>query len=443
MATSTVDTAEFNQASFETHLKDWIDLPWLQAIKRDNWKIFEALPLPKRSDELWRYSSVRHTSLEGFQPATEPSHQDQEELLARSNFVKNYAGRLVFADNYLVKSDPIDEALAQQGVIWMSIEDAFYKHPDIIQKYLFDESSQLGSDKFLALHHAFFRGGSLLYVPKNVTIDTPFLAYYWASDCEESVFPHTLLIAEDNAKVNFVDFYNSRDPGCCPSLACGVGKIYAGPGAHVHREIVQNWNEQTISFQIESNFAKRDANIKTTSINLGSRYARLENQLTIEEPGADVKVYGLTVATDDREFDQRTLQIHNADNSFSDLLFKNALLDNSKTIFSGLIKVAENAQKTDAYQTNRNLLLSPKAEACSMPGLEIEANDVKCSHGSTTGQLDTSELFYMKSRGIREKAALELLVFGFFEEILEKIDNEELAASLRELVRDKFKTESK
>ena len=432
----------FSAEAFAEQLEQWSDLPWLQAIKRKNWQAFEALPQPKRSDELWRYSSVRHTSLDGFKPATEPAIQDQEELIQRSNLVEHFAGRLVFADNYLIAENPVEQRLSDQGVIWTPIERAFREYPEIIQKYLFDESTQLGSEKLLALHHAFLKSGSLLYVPKNVSIDLPLLAYYWASDCEETVFPHTLLIAEENTKVNFVDFYNSRDPGCCPSMACGVGKIYAGAGAQVNRKIVQNWNDQTISFQIESNFAKRDAQVKTVSVNLGSKYARLENQLTIEEPGASVKVYGLTVATEDREFDQRTLQIHNAGNSFSDLLFKNALLDTSRTIFSGLIKVAENAQKTDAYQSNRNLLLSPKAEACSMPGLEIAANDVKCSHGATTGQLDTSELFYMKARGIPEKAALELLVFGFFEEILEKIDNDELKPSLREMLRNKFKTES-
>jgi len=146
----------------------------------------------------------------------------------------------------------------------------------------------------------------------------------------------------------------------------------------------------------------------------------------------------LSLTDCDQEIDQRTLQTHLAGNSHSDLLFKNALMDDSRTIFSGLIQVAEEAQKTDAYQTNRNLLLSSTAEANSLPGLEIKANDVKCSHGATTSQIDDNELFYMLARGINRATARELFVFGFFEEVIAKIAHEELADGIRELIQQKF-----
>ena len=146
----------------------------------------------------------------------------------------------------------------------------------------------------------------------------------------------------------------------------------------------------------------------------------------------------LCVADNDQELDQRTLQSHRAAQTTSNLLYKNALMDESKTIFSGLIKVAEEAQKTDAYQTNRNLLLSTTAEANALPGLEIKADDVKCSHGATTGQIDDDQLFYMLARGIEPHKARELLVFGFFEEIISKIGDNELADYIRELIQTKF-----
>ena len=164
----------------------------------------------------------------------------------------------------------------------------------------------------------------------------------------------------------------------------------------------------------------------------------MENAVRLNGTGADARLYGLTVAEGGQEFDQRTLQIHNAGSATSDLLYKNALLDSARTLFSGLIRVAPGAQGTDAYQTNRNLLLSPEAEANSLPGLEIEANDVKCSHGATTGQLDPEELFYMNARGIPKDAAHELLVFGFFEEIINRVENPELATALRTFVQGKF-----
>ena len=178
--------------------------------------------------------------------------------------------------------------------------------------------------------------------------------------------------------------------------------------------------------------------MKNLAVNIGAESARYENQTRIEGAGADVKMYSLTVSEESQEFDQRTFQIHNAPNAVSDLLYKNALLDKSRTIFSGLIKVAEGAQQTDAYQTNRNLLLDPNADANSMPGLEILANDVKCSHGATTGNVDENELFYMMSRGISKRVAMQLMVFGFFEEVIDKIESEELAEGLRQIIHKKF-----
>ncbi len=175
-----------------------------------------------------------------------------------------------------------------------------------------------------------------------------------------------------------------------------------------------------------------------TAAAVGSRRARLENTVRIDGPGADVRLYGISVATGEQEFDQRTLQIHTAGQAKSDLLFKNALLGKSRTIFSGLIKVAPDAQRTDAYQTNRNLLLSPDAEADSLPGLEIEANDVKCSHGATTGQVDENELFYLRARGIPLEVAQELLAQGFLEEVIAKVEDEEGAEALRGMLSAKF-----
>ncbi len=178
--------------------------------------------------------------------------------------------------------------------------------------------------------------------------------------------------------------------------------------------------------------------MKSVALNMGSSYARLENQVNILGAGANVKMYSLTVATGEQEFDQRTLQTHDAPSAVSDLLYKNALFDNARTIFSGMIRVEPDAQFTDAYQTNRNLLMSPKAEAVSLPGLEIEANDVKCSHGATTGQVDDAQLFYLQSRGIPKPVAYKLLVTGFFEEIIEKVNDDELAESLRVLLKNRF-----
>lgn len=281
------------------------------------------------------------------------------------------------------------------------------------------------------------KAGSILFVPKGVEIEKPFVNYYWTTQAKSAVFPHTLIIAEDNSKAAVVDIFFS-DTEANEALSVAVSNIHAGNGANVFRKVVQDWNEKTVSFQLDTTIAGRDTQVKNLAVNIGAERARFENQTRIEGPGADVKMYSLTVAEEKQEFDQRTFQTHNAGNAVSDLLYKNALLDSSRTIFSGLIKVAEGAQQTDAYQTNRNLLLDPTAEANALPGLEILANDVKCSHGATTGNVDEEELFYMMQRGIHKRTAMQLMVFGFFEEVIEKVDSDELADNLRTLIRNKF-----
>ncbi|GHC04089.1 Fe-S cluster assembly protein SufD [Cerasicoccus arenae] len=430
---------KFSDENFRHHLDAfWLNVPWVQELKENSWREYQELRPPVRTDEHWRFTDLRKLKLEGFSPSQEPEEAQKAAVLEQSNVVGSPAGRLVFGDNFLIDFDGVSGELAAKGVIWMPLSQAVVEHPELVQKYFLNEENRLGSEKLLALHNAFFHGGSFLYVPKGVEIEQPLCAYYWSIGCNEAIFPHTLLVVEDNAKVDFVDYYGSYGDDCCSTLSCGVGTIYAGQGAQVFRKIVQNFNEETLSFQLEANIASRDSSVKTIAVNLGSAYARLQNHTRIVGPGADVKMYGLTIAKGEQEFDQRTLQIHEAPHAVSDLLFKNVLLDDSRTIFSGLIKVDKDAQQTDAYQTNRNLLLSKSAEANSLPGLEIEANDVKCSHGATTGQVDENELFYLMARGIPRATAYELLVYGFFEEIVEKISNEDLRENVRLLVRKKF-----
>jgi Fe-S cluster assembly protein SufD len=202
---------------------------------------------------------------------------------------------------------------------------------------------------------------------------------------------------------------------------------------------MQDWSRETLSFQFNATVARRDTRVLSINLHAGARQARHESFSQLQAPGAHSEMLALTIAHGSQEFDQRTLQIHQAPNTSSNLLYKNALLDQAKTIFSGLIVVDPDAQKTDAYQSNRNLMLSDEAEANSLPGLEIQANDVRCTHGATSARIDAEQEFYLESRGINPTQAQELLVFGFFEEVLGKIENSQLHDSLAEIIREKFK----
>ncbi|MEM7790407.1 MAG: Fe-S cluster assembly protein SufD [Verrucomicrobiota bacterium] len=412
---------------------------WLTERRLDGQARFESMPMPNARDERWRFASTSRLKIDGFAKGASPSEQKLAELVDRSNLVTERNGRLVYVDDSLATFEGIGQDLAAQGVIYLPVDEALRQHPELMEKYFLQESTELGSEKFFGLHAKMVNAGSILYIPRGVELEQPFVNYYWTSGERAAVYPHTLIIAEDNAKASVVDiFFSDTDEN--EALNVSVSNIHAASGANVFRKVVQDWNEKTVSFQLDTTVAGRDAQVKNVAVNIGAERARYENQTRIEGPGADVKMYSLTVAEERQEFDQRTFQTHNAGNAVSDLLYKNALLDRSRSIFSGLIKVAEGAQQTDAYQTNRNLLLDPTAEANALPGLEILANDVKCSHGATTGNVDEEELFYLMSRGISKRTAMQLMVFGFFEEVISKVESEELAENLRELIRNKFES---
>lgn len=424
--------------AFNRHIEDLDTAPsWWKDVKREAFESFARLPMPKRKDEAWRFANIKELSLAPYSFAALPSISDATSIVQRSNAIENFAGRFVFGDNQTLKVDKLSPELAEKGVIWAPLKEAVAKYGDILKDYLMKQEADLGSAKFAALHQAFLENGALLYIPKGVEIDDPFVVYNWSINDGLAIFPHTLIIAEEFAKARLVEANCSASPDAA-AFSCGVNHIFAGVGSYVDYTLLQDFNEKTLGFQINSNIAGQDSNVKTLSVNVGCKHYRSETHGQIKGSGSKVEMLSLAVADNEQEIDQRTLQTHSAPNAVSDLLFKNALVDQAKTIFSGLIKVDEGAQQTDAYQTNRNLLLSDAAEANSLPGLEINANDVKCSHGATTAQIEEEEIFYMLARGIPYPKAQELIVYGFFEEILERIDNESLANSARQIIQDKL-----
>ncbi|MEQ9823097.1 MAG: Fe-S cluster assembly protein SufD [Puniceicoccaceae bacterium] len=426
------------ESTFEAFLQSHAgENAWIESKRREAWQQFQALEMPKRKDETWRFASRLQLDFADYHLGDKPAAEVVDCVVSGSNLHSRTEARLVFADNHLVHVDPISPELSEKGVIFESLPEAIVQHADLLERYLFQEEAHLGSEKFMALHHALSHGGGVVFVPKGVVIESPLMIYHWTTQPNVAVFPHTLVIAEESASVNVIDVFQSVSP-TLPALCIASGNIYAGANAQVLRKCVQNWSSQTLSFQADATAVRRDATTKTLAVNLGGKRSRFENQVRMAEPGSHATLYSLTVAQGDQEFDQRTFQSHDAPNAVSDLLYKNALLDNSRTIFSGMIQVAKDAQQTDAYQTNRNLLLSPTADANSLPGLEIKANDVKCSHGATTGQLDPEELFYMMQRGIPKRVAQQLMVFGFFEEVIEKFEDPEIQESVRKLVQSKF-----
>jgi Fe-S cluster assembly protein SufD len=401
------------------------------------WEKFTALPMPVRTDEEWRFAKVKDLDLSGYVQAQPVDDAAREELLARSEGLDAVAGRMVFANDQLLAQETLGAALRQQGVLWLPLEQAVAEHPELLHKHFMREEAILGGQKFAALHASQVRAGTFLYVPRGVEIDLPIEAFHWMHGAHASVFPHTLIIAEDMAKVTLIDYYESAD-AAAPGLACAVNDLWLGAGANVTYVCVQNWSRTAHSFQMNSTVVGRDAQSKSLFVQLGGQHVRSESVSHLRGPGGRSDMLAVTVAAAAQEVDARTLQIHEVPNTQSDLLYKNSLDDTARTIFAGLIRVDPGAHRTDAYQKVRNLLLSDEAEANSAPGLEIEADDVRCTHGATCGQIEQEELFYLLSRGIPKNEAQRLIVFGFLNEVFERLGNEPVQDNLRKLVRAKF-----
>ncbi len=410
---------------------------WFSQLRFEGWKTFQDAPLPVRTDEAWRFATIKSLDLSGYTRAVPVEESEAAELIRRSDSGLETAGRMIFANDQLLSHEVHAGALEGQGVIWKPLEQAIAENEPLVSRHFMAQPVVLGSKKFAALHKANVRAGTFLYVPKNTEVALPLETLHWLQGRNASVFPHTLIIVGENSKVTVIDRFESADDQA-PGFACGVNDLILEAGAKLTYVNVQNWSRQTLAFQINSTVVGRDAAAVNMALNLGSKYARTESVSRLIGEGGRSDMLALSVAEGSQEFDQRTLQDHRKPETASDLLYKNSLNDQARTIFAGLIRVEPGAHRTDAYQKVRNLLLSDDAEANSMPGLEIMADDVRCTHGATSGQMDEEELFYMLSRGIPRREAQQLIVFGFLNEVIERLGNEKIGDELRELVGRKF-----
>ena len=432
LSTSAVIGA-FTADAFAAHLASLPPLPsWWLDRKRAAYDRFAALPMPARTDESWRFSNLGGLTLDGFSlPAAAPS-------VPHAPIGIKKAAKLVFANGRLFSREVLAADLAARGVIVDTLQSALVKHEALVREHLLAQPPKLGSAKFSALHEAFLTDGAFIHVPRGVELEAPIGVFSYALGATAAIVPHTLVVAGENSRLTVVEYFGSAHDDEA-QLAIGANDLYASHGAQLTYIGKQDWSHRALSFQSNSTVVRRDARVQSLNLHLGARQARHESLSQLQAPGAFSEMLALTVAETDQEFDQRTLQIHQAPNTKSDLLYKNALRGSAKTIFSGLIVVDPDAQKTDAYQSNRNLMLSEEAEANSLPGLEIQANDVRCTHGATSSRIDPEQEFYLQSRGIAKEAADELLTFGFFEEVLNRLADDDLHAALRDLIKTKFK----
>jgi Fe-S cluster assembly protein SufD len=414
------------------------DFPdWFRDQQREAWKQFQALPAPTRKDQLWRFSNVDLLDLTPFKSEATLSDKARSAILEQSRGLDEVAARVIFAGDQLIERDVVSDQLKKRGVIFQPLERAMVEHADVFRKHFMSQPAVLGSAKFAALHQALVSSGTFLYVPRGVEIELPIEIFHWLHGENASVFPHLLLVADELAKVTVIESFRSLERHTA-GFACGVNDLIAGPGAKVTYVCAQTWGEKVRALQMNTTTVDHDASAMSLNLHLGARYSRFESLSRLIGEGGRSDLLAVSVADGDQEFDARTLQDHLSPHTASDLLYKNALDGRARSTFGGLIRVEPHAHFTDAYQKVRNLLLSDDSEANSMPGLEILADNVKCSHGATSGQIDEEELFYLLSRGIPLSVSQQLVVAGFLNEVIDRVQQPIIVEYLQRLVAEKF-----
>ena len=414
------------------------DPPWLRARREEAWAIYEATPMPSTRSEEWRYTdlgrllkldrlSVRADSgaeggAAGRVAGSLPAGSLPDGLQAAMDQDREGAGRVVDVDGGVV-SVALDGASAKQGVVLASLRDAARRGLDGVEECLATKAVPASDGKFPALNAALWSDGVYLRVPRGVSLDQPIRLSRWVSATDTATFSRILIVAEEGSRVSFVDEILSPDfEGANATALAGTAvEVFARANAQVQYVSLQRMGRGGFYMAHQRTLAERDSTLDTLNVALGGSVGRVDLNARLLGPGANSDMLGLYFGDDDQHFDFNTSQDHVAPSAHSDLLYKGALDGASRGVFRGIIRVHEGAQRTDAYQTNRNLILSEQAVATSLPNLEIGADDVRCSHGATVGQLDTEALFYLMSRGLGRRQAERLVVLGFLGEVLSKL----------------------
>jgi Fe-S cluster assembly protein SufD len=359
---------------------------------------------PSATEEVWRYSRVDDFDLDRFEPRG-PSQRSLD-------------------------VPALDAGLTAKGVVVGDLRDV----DDAEAADWLGACSDASPDAFTLLHDAFVIGGAYVRVPAGVVVEEPLFFEHRSGGDGLASFPHTLLVVGEGADVTVVDRFAAHGE---PHLCDIVIEIIVGDGARVRYVSVQEHGPATWQVGLQRAHVGQDASLRSSAVALGGDYARMRTESLITGSGGESDLLAVYFGDGDQMLDFRTLQDHDAPHTRSDLLFKGAVEDRARSVYSGLVRLRTDAQHSSAFQTNRNLVLTEGAGAESIPNLEIEANDVRCSHASAVGPIDDDQLYYLESRGIPPEEAERLIVLGFFDDVLNRLPVPSLAGALRRTVEAK------
>jgi Fe-S cluster assembly protein SufD len=401
------------------------------------WNAFKRLSLPDTTQEAWRRTDIHNLPTDKFKLAVDGAEDlpaVREDLL-KPLVADQHGGQIILAPG-TAKID-LDEKLSQKGVIFTDLKTAEQKHPELLARMI-GKTVNVEEGKFSALAGAFAQNGVVLYVPKGVTVEEPLHSALWGPGGNLAHVSHILVLVDEGASVTYVHESASPDAIGDNSMHAGIVEIQVLQNASLKFVELQSWGRHVWNFSHERARVERDGNLDWIFGAIGSRLTKNFSELDLAGEGAQGRMSGFYFTDGTQHLDHDTQQNHLAPHTTSDLLFKGALKGKSRSVWQGMIYVAPGAQKTDGYQANRNLVLSEGARADSIPGLEILADDVRCTHGATVGKLEQEPLFYLKSRGITQAEAEKIVVEGFFDPIFQRIPFEGVRERFQEYIANKM-----
>jgi Fe-S cluster assembly protein SufD len=414
---------------------------FMKQYREHAWEAFDSMPLPNTSDEPWRRTDLRGLKAKSFRLPTEGDFEDiypvPDEIL-QPLVGKSHGGQIVLTPDGV--QTKINEDLNKRGLVFTDLQTAEQKHSEILTQTI-GQTVKVDEGKFAALTSSLAANGILVYVPADVEVKEPLHSVLWGPGIGLAHLSHIIVWLDEGASLTYV--HESASPSDekidDQAMHSGIVEIHVGEGANLRFVELQSWGKNVWNFSHERARVAKDGNLDWVFVANGSRLTKSFYDVDLIGEGATGRMSGFYFTDGDQHLDHDTQQNHLAANTTSDLLFKGALLDKSRSVWQGMIYVAPGAQKTDGYQANRNMVLSRQARADSIPGLEIMADDVRCTHGATVGKIDPEEIFYLQSRGISIKDAERLVVEGFFEPIVQRIPFEGVRDRLTGSISEKMK----
>jgi Fe-S cluster assembly protein SufD len=401
---------------------------WMLELRLRAWRYFGEIPWPSYSEETWRRTRLTGFSLDEYRPlAGFGTSTDLAQEIATCLGEIASVGSLGYGDG-VVQTRALDPSLTARGVIFTDLDTAVHDFPELVRR-CFGSVVATDENKFSALHYALWNSGTFVYVPRNVVIDQPLQTVIGQSAGPFAGMHHTIVATEEGAMVTLAEDFLGADGGMNNSVV----ELMPSQASQINYLHLQNLADTAWNFSTQRMRLSRDSLVKYFIGSWGSRLTKAWINMELSGEGSSGELLGLYFPGGRQHLDHHTNQLHKAPHTTSDLLLKGALKDRSRSVYQGYVKVYPSAQKTNAYQANRNLILSKHARADSIPGLEIEADDVRCTHGATAGQIPDEYLFYLMARGIGRTNAERMIVQGFFEEVLNRIPVEG--------VRNKLETE--